>query len=103
MAVDAIRLLQEAEQFAEQQNTKAEAEKKQLMQESHERLSAFQKELAEKEREAQLAIKEKIATEFEQSKQPLVLKTKEEVDTLRKISDELKEQALAIIINKVVT
>lgn len=28
MSVDAIRLLQEAEEFAEQKNTKAEAEKK---------------------------------------------------------------------------
>ncbi|MDY4071442.1 MAG: hypothetical protein SOY72_05310 [Enterococcus gallinarum] len=48
-------------------------------------------------------IEEKVATEFEQSKQPLVAKTKEEVETLRTISAELKEQALAIIINKVVT
>ncbi|MCI1134835.1 MULTISPECIES: hypothetical protein [Enterococcus] len=48
-------------------------------------------------------IEEKVATEFEQSKQPLVTKTKEEVETLRTISAELREQALAIIINKVVT
>lgn len=33
MSVDAIRLLQEAEEFAEQKNTKAEAEKKQLIHE----------------------------------------------------------------------
>ncbi|MUO32958.1 hypothetical protein [Enterococcus gallinarum] len=103
MSVDAIRLLQEAEEFAEQKNTKAEAEKKQLIYESQTRISAFQKELVQKEREAQRMIEEKVATEFEQSKQPLVAKTKEEVETLRTISAELKEQALAIIINKVVT
>ncbi|EQC77444.1 hypothetical protein HSIEG1_541 [Enterococcus sp. HSIEG1] len=59
--------------------------------------------MVQKEREAQRMIEEKVATEFEQSKQPLVAKTKEEVETLRTISAELKEQALAIIINKVVT
>ena len=103
MSVDAIRLLQEAEEFAEQKITKADVEKKQLMDESQSRISAFQKELVQKEREAQRMIEEKVATEFEQSKQPLIEKTKEEVDTLRMISAELKEQALAIIINKVVT
>ena len=103
MSVDAIRLLQEAEDFAEQKNTKAEAKKKQLIHESQTRISAFQKELVQKEREAQRMIEDKVATEFEQSKQPLVTKTKEEVETLRTISAELREQALAIIINKVVT
>ncbi len=49
MTVDAIRLLQEAEQFAENKNKEAEAEKKQLAQAREERLKAFKKELAEKE------------------------------------------------------
>lgn len=82
---------------------KRKLKKKQLIHESQTRISAFQKELVQKEREAQRMIEEKVATEFEQSKQPLVAKTKEEVETLRTISAELKEQALAIIINKVVT
>ena len=56
-------------------NTKAEA-KKQLIHESQTRISAFQKELVQKEREAQRMIEEKVATEFEQSKQPLVAKQK---------------------------
>lgn len=103
MTVDAIRLLQEAEELAEQKNNKAEAEKKQMIHESQTRISAFQKELVQKEREAQRMIEEKVATEYAQSKQPLVAKTKEEVETLRTVSAELKEQALAIIINKVVT
>ncbi|MCW3745363.1 hypothetical protein OM428_12195 [Enterococcus gallinarum] len=102
MSVDAIRLLQEAEEFAEQKTRKRKL-KKQLIHESQTRISAFQKELVQKEREAQRMIEEKVATEFEQSKQPLVTKTKEEVETLRTISAELREQALAIIINKVVT
>lgn len=82
---------------------KRKLKKKQLIHESQTRISAFQKELVQKEREAQRMIEEKVATEFEQSKQPLVTKTKEEVETLRTISAELREQALAIIINKVVT
>ncbi len=41
MTIDAIRLLQEAEQFAENKNQEGEAEKKQLAQEREERLKAF--------------------------------------------------------------
>jgi V/A-type H+-transporting ATPase subunit G/H len=103
MAVDAIRLLQEAEQFAENKNQEAEAEKKQLAQEREERLKAFKKELAEKEAQQKEAINQKIAAELTQSKEPLMAKTKAEVETLRTIPNELKEEALAIIIIKVVT
>jgi V/A-type H+/Na+-transporting ATPase subunit G/H len=103
MAVDAIRLLQEAEQFAETKNKEAEADKKQLSEERSLRLKSFQEELAEQEVQQKALIKEKIAAELIQSKEPLLEKTQAEVKTLRTIPDSLKEEALAIIINKVVT
>jgi len=74
MTVDAIRLLQEAEQFAENKNKEAEAEKKQLAQAREERLKAFKKELAEKEAQQKEAINQKIAAELVQSKEPLLAK-----------------------------
>ncbi len=101
MTVDAIRLLQEAEQFAENKNKEAEA-KKQLAQAREERLKAFKKSW-QKRSPTKRSNQPKIAAELVQSKEPLLAKTKAEVETLRTIPNELKEEALAIIINKVVT
>lgn len=74
-----------------------------MAQAREERLKAFKKELAEKEAQQKEAINQKIAAELVQSKEPLLAKTQAEVETLRTIPNELKEEALAIIINKVVT
>lgn len=102
MSVDAIQQLMVTEQKAAQLLREAEAEIQKEKAQSQANIDHFKEELAKQTQIKKEAIKAACEAEFQKIRQPVIENTQKEVTTLRKISPELKEKALEIIIEKVV-
>lgn len=103
MSVEAISLLQDAEKQAEKRLAQAAEAKRELQAASQEELQEYQKALAAEEEIQKKALQKQLDQEWLAVKEPLVEKNRAEIERLRSLPEEKRAEALALIIDKVVT
>ncbi|KAF1302048.1 hypothetical protein IV487_10255 [Enterococcus saccharolyticus] len=103
MSVDAIQQLIAAENQASELLASAEEELRVQKADSQERLKQFKEQQRTQCEKQQQLLRQTKEAEFQVIREPLMQRTQTEVERLRTISPELREKALKIIMDKVVS
>jgi len=102
MSVDAIQQIAKTEEQADEMLEQAKKQVRKEQEKSDQKIARFQEEKDENEEKRKQELREKFDEEFHSIQGPLSDQTQKKVEQLQTISQEMREKALGIIINKVV-